>query len=77
MSHLFKHIFMDCRPVVYGVPYKYTWEQLWLGQKRKCARCGKFVALKNTAKNSCSFDIVCSECYKNPNITVIIDEWSF
>ena len=56
---------------------KSLWEQIWLGQKKKCSSCGKFVALKDTAKIGCSFKIVCQKCYDNPpqKTVIILDEW--
>jgi hypothetical protein len=51
---------------------KNIWESMWLGQNRKCAKCGKFVSLDNTAKSGYSFKILCSKCYKSPSYTTII-----
>jgi hypothetical protein len=52
------------------------WRNVWVSQGKRCARCGKFVALKNTAKNCCSFQIVCQKCYETPPI-IVMDELSF
>ena len=50
------------------------WEAVWLSQGKRCATCNQEVALRDTAKSSYSFKIVCRDCYDNPPVTVIIDE---
>ena len=52
------------------------WEQIWRGKNRKCGDCGKFVALRDTAKSSYSFKIVCQRCYNHPKIIIVIDEFA-
>ncbi len=39
------------------------WEQFWLAQDQKCATCSKEIALNDSAKRGCSFNIICEECY--------------
>lgn len=54
---------------------KELWKQIWESQDKKCAECGKPVALKDTAKSSYSFKIVCQKCYEHPNVHIILDEF--
>ena len=51
------------------------WEQIWLSQDKRCAICGREIALVDTAKNSRSFEIICQDCYNKPIMLVMLDEW--
>lgn len=53
------------------------WENLWLVQGKRCAGCNREVELKDTAKSSYSFEVVCQDCYNKPGFnSIIVDEWS-
>ncbi len=52
------------------------WKDIWESQYRKCARCGNKVEFCDTAKESLSFEIICSGCYRDESNSVIIyDEY--
>ena len=61
-----------------GKKYLAIWRDIWLAQDKKCAACGKEVALGDTAKSSHSFKVVCQDCYAKPRTLsmVVLDEWA-
>jgi len=53
-----------------SIKKKGVWRGVWLAQNGQCDSCGKAVELKDTAKSSYSFRIVCRNCYNKPNIII-------
>lgn len=58
--------------------YSQAWEDIWNSQNRQCAKCLRPVDLKDTAKFSHSFKIICQECYgKFVPVFMIVDDIDF
>ena len=50
---------------------KNIWYQIWESQNRKCFKCGKPIKPTQLCKKSMSFNIVCQNCYLEPEITEV------
>jgi hypothetical protein len=48
-----------------------VWESIWLSQDKKCAQCGNEVELKDTGKRAYSFEVICKNCYKKPQVSFV------
>ena len=47
------------------------WEQLWAVQGGRCFKCAAPMRLLKSCKNSRSFNLICRDCYTEPDITFI------